>query len=201
MNPDPELFSAVLSIVAAVGLSAACGFRVFVPLLMVSMASRAELIALSDGFAWIGSTPAVLCFGAATLLEVVGYYVPVVDNFLDAVATPAAVIAGVLVSAAVIVDVDPWLKWTLAVIAGGGAAAAVQVPTVLARGASTASTAGVGNSLVSTTELVASSGFSVASVMAFSLPFLVPFVALALVWFVYRRLKRRGEPGQALVVG
>ena len=201
MTHEPELFTAVLSIVAAIGLAAACGFRVFVPLLMVSLASKSELLSLSDGFAWIGSTPAVICFGAATLLEVAGYYVPVVDNFLDAVATPAAVIAGVLVSAAVIADVDPWLKWTLAVIAGGGAAAAVQLPTVLTRGASTATTAGVGNPVVSTTELAAASGFSAASVMAFTWPLLLPFVALALVWFFYRRLKRRGEPSEALVVG
>jgi len=200
MDHDPEFFTAALSIVAAVGLAAACGFRIFVPLLVVSLATRSGLMSVSDGFAWIGSTPAVLCFGTATLLEVLGYYVPVIDNFLDAVASPAAVIAGMVVSAAVIADVDPWLKWTLVVIAGGGAAAAVQVPTVVARGASTATTAGAGNALVSTTELAASTGFSAASVLAFSLPVVVPFLVLALVWFAYRRLRGR-QARAAVAVG
>ena len=200
MTPEPEFFTAALSVVAAVGLAAACGFRIFVPLLVVSIATRAGLLSLSESFAWVGSTPALICFGVATVVEVLGYYVPVIDNALDSVATPAAVIAGVLVSAAVITDVDPWLRWTLAVIAGGGAAAAVQVPTVVARGASTATTAGVGNSLVSTTELAASSGFSAASVLAFTLPVVVPFIALAVVWFMYRRMRQREAAANALVI-
>ena len=200
MNTEPEIFTAVLSVVAAIGLAAACGFRIFVPLLVVSIATKAGLLTLSDGFSWLGTTPALICFGVATGVEVLGYYVPVIDNALDAVATPAAVIAGMLVSAAVITDLDPWLKWTLAVIAGGGAAAAVQIPTVVARGASTVGTAGLGNPVVSTTELAASSAFSGASILAFSLPIVVPFLALALVWFLYKRLSRRNAVEEALVV-
>ena len=123
-----ETTTTLLSILAALGLAAACGFRVFVPLFVVSLASRAGALDLSSGFAWIGSTPAVVCFGTATLLEVLAYYVPVIDNLLDSVATPAAVVAGVVVAAAVMTDIDPWLKWTLATVAGGGLAAAVQFP-------------------------------------------------------------------------
>ena len=112
---------------------------------------------------------------------------PVVDNFLDTISTPAAVIAGVVVAAAVIVDIDPWLKWTLAVVAGGGAAAAVKLPLALTRGASTTTTAGVANSVVSTGELVAASGVSAAAVIA---PIVIPFLVLLVVWVFYRRIRR-----------
>jgi hypothetical protein len=183
-----EAPTALLSILAALGLAAACGFRVFVPLFVVSLASRAGALDLSAGFAWIGSTPALVCFGTATLLELVAYYVPVVDNLLDGVATPAAVVAGVVVAAAVMTDIDPWLKWTLATVAGGGLAAAVQLPTVALRGVSTGTTAGLGNSLVASGEAVAAGMFSG---LAIFLPLLLPLLALAVVVLAWRRLRRR----------
>jgi len=191
MNPDSTFLTAALSVVAGIGLAAACGFRVFVPLFVVAAATKAGLVSVSEGFAWIGSTPAVVCFALASGLEILAYYVPWVDHALDAIATPAAVVAGVVVSAAVIVEVEPWLKWTLAAIAGGGAAAAVQIPSVITRGVSTATTGGLGNHLVATTEAAAAAGFSLTSVLAFSLPFVVPVVVLALVWIAYRRIRAR----------
>src|SRR3954463_3288084 len=116
----------ILSILIGLGLAAACGFRVFVPLLIMSLASRAGVghLALGPGFAWIGSTPALLSFAVATVLEIAGYYIPWIDNLLDTVATPAAVVAGIVVTAsAMTTDVSPFLKWTLAVVAGGGTTA------------------------------------------------------------------------------
>ena len=76
-----------LSILIGLGLSAACGFRVFIPLLVMSLASRSDVghLTLGDGFAWIGSDAALIAFGAATVLEIAGYYIPWVDNLLDAV--------------------------------------------------------------------------------------------------------------------
>lgn len=190
MEPEPIL-ATTLSVVAALGLAAACGFRVFVPMLVLSVAARAGMLNLADGFAWLGTTPALICFAVATGVEVAAYYFPVVDNFLDMISAPAAVVAGVVVAAAVIVDIDPWLKWTLAVVAGGGAAAAVKLPMVLTRGTSTAGTGGVGNPVVSTAELVAASGVSTAAVVV---PIALPFLVLGVVWFFYRRI-RRGETG------
>ena len=119
----------VLSILIGLGLAAACGFRVFVPLLIMSLASRAGVghLALSPSFAWIGSTPALLAFAVATVLEIAGYYIPWVDNLLDTVATPTAIVAGIVVTAsAMTTDVSPFLKWTLAVVAGGGTTAVFQ---------------------------------------------------------------------------
>src|ERR1041385_1224119 len=111
-----------LSFLIGVGLSAACGFRVFVPLLVVSIASATGQLHLASGFDWMGSTGALIAFATATALEIAGYYVPWVDNILDTVASPAAVIAGTVLTASLVGDISPFLKWTLAVIAGGGVA-------------------------------------------------------------------------------
>jgi hypothetical protein len=120
----------VLSVLVGVGLSAACGFRVFVPLLVISIASKTAHLSLAPGFDWMGSWPALVAFSLATALEITAYYVPWLDNLMDSIATPAAIVAGVIATAACIGDMSPFLKWTLAVIAGGGAAGAVQTVTV-----------------------------------------------------------------------
>ena len=128
----------MLSICIGVGLSAACGFRVFVPLLMMSIASLSGHLTLAQSFQWIGSYPALIAFSVATALEVAAYYVPWLDHILDVLATPMAIIAGIVVTASVVTGMSPFLKWTLAVIAGGGVAGLVQGTTVAARTASTA---------------------------------------------------------------
>ena len=96
------------------------------------MAAQTGHLTLAGGFDWIGSKPALVVFAAATLLEVLAYYVPWIDNLLDVVAGPAAVVAGIVITASVVTDVDPLLRWSLAVIAGGGAAAATQGATTMA---------------------------------------------------------------------
>src|SRR5262245_27801838 len=124
------------SICLGIGLSAACGFRVFVPLLVMSIASLSGHLTLASGFDWIGTYPALITFSVATALEIAAYYVPWFDNLLDSIATPAAIIAGTLITAAMVGHLSPLWKWTLAIIAGGGAAGLVQGTTVFARGMS-----------------------------------------------------------------
>ena len=133
-----------LSICLGVGLSAACGFRVFVPLLGVSVAALAGHLGLAEGFEWIGTWPALACFLTATVLEVAAYYMPWIDNLLDSVATPAAVVAGTMITAAVVTDMSPLMKWSLALIAGGGTAGVIQATTVALRGTSSVTTGGTG---------------------------------------------------------
>lgn len=157
----------LVSIALGLGLSAACGFRVFVPLLLISAAARYDYLALSPGFAWMESTAALVAFGTATVLEVAAYYVPWLDNFLDAAATPAAVLAGVLASAAVFVEMPPLVRWSLALIGGGTAAGLIQGATVLLRLKSLALSGGLTNPLVSTAELA---GSTITSVLAILLP-------------------------------
>ena len=82
------------------GLSAACGFRVFVPLLVMSLFAKNGHLNLSPGFSWIGTYPALIAFGTATGVEIAAYLIPGLDHLLDIITTPAAVIAGTLVTAA-----------------------------------------------------------------------------------------------------
>src|SRR4030043_1259724 len=167
----------LLGIAIGIGLSAACGFRVFVPLLVMNLTSLSGLLHLSSGFAWIGSYYATVTFGTATVVEVLGYYIPWFDHVLDIVATPAAIIAGTITPASLVTDMSPFLKWTLALIAGGGIAGLVQGTTVAFRAKSSVSTAGMGNPLVSTLELVG-------SIITSLLAILVPILCLALIGFL-----------------
>ena len=181
-------FETLLSICLGLGLSAACGFRVFVPLLVVNLAARAGWLDLAGELAWMGETPALVTFAVATALEVGAYYVPWLDNLLDSVATPAAVVAGAVVTASVVTGIDPALKWMLAVIAGGGVAGAVQTATVGGRALSSVTTAGFGNPLVATGELLSSLSLSVISVV---LPILAAVLVIGLLIVLWRR-RRRG---------
>ncbi len=178
----------ILSLCLGIGLAAACGFRIFVPFLALNLASRADLVDLTGSFAWMGSTPALVAFAVATVLEIGAYYIPWVDNLLDTVASPLAVVAGVVVTASTVTGMDPLLKWTLAAIAGGGAAGIVQAVTGATRGASSLTTGGAANFVVSTGEAVGSVAMSTLSVF---LPLLAVglFVIVAIVGlrFVFTR--------------
>ena len=174
----------ILSVCLGIGLSAACGFRVFIPLLVMSIASLSGHLALSDGFQWIGTYPALMVFATASVLEIAAYYIPLVDNLMDSIAGPAAVAAGILVAASSFIHMDPLLKWTLAIIAGGGTAAIFHGSTALVRGASTGLTGGIGNHAVATAELGMASGLSI---LAITLPLLSMVVIFVLPFFIIRK--------------
>lgn len=179
----------LLSVGLGVGLAAACGFRVFLPVLVMGVAGRAGVLDLVDGFDWMASTPALLAMGVAAVCEIGAYYVPWLDNVLDVAATPAAVIAGIVVAAANMETASPLLGWTLAAVAGGTAAGAVQTGTTLLRGASSVMTGGIGNPVVSTGEAGAAAGLSL---LAITMPVLALVAVLLLIAVVSaRRLRRR----------
>lgn len=179
----------ILGIAIGIGLAAACGFRIFVPPLVLSIAALSGHLYLAPGFQWMGTWPAFTAFAVATALEIVGYYIPWVDNVLDTAATPIAVVAGILVSASTMTDVSPFLKWTLAVIAGGGAAGLVQILTVKTRALSSLFTGGLANWAVSTVETVSSTFLSVLVVLIplLALILLIAFLATALLWTARKR--------------
>lgn len=176
------------SLALGIGLSAACGFRVFVPLFIMSIAGLSGYLTLDGGFAWIATYPALASFGVATLVEVLGYYIPWVDNLLDTIATPAAVVAGIVASASVLGEATPLVQWMLAVIAGGGTAGLVQTGTVAARGTSSATTGGLGNVVVATLENVTS---ALTAVLALVMPVLTVLALVVLGVFIGRRIRRR----------
>lgn len=171
----------LLAVAVGIGLSAACGFRVFVPLLVMNLAALTGHLHLSPGFEWIGSYYATITFGTATIVEVFAYYVPWLDHILDLIASPAAIIAGIITTASMVMDLSPFLKWTLAIIAGGGAAAIVQGLTVTLRTKSSALTAGTGNVLVSSIELA---GSMITSLLAIIVPILCLILLALLCIFV-----------------
>ena len=191
------MLESVLAICLGIGLAAACGFRIFVPMLVISLAAKADWVTLAEDFAWIDSWPAVITFTVATVLEIGAYYVPWLDNLLDTAATPAATIAGVLVSAAFIADMHPLLAWSVAIIAGGGVAGSIKTGLVGIRVGSTATTAGAANPVLTTFEWIASLAMSLLSIL---LPILAALLALVmaalLLGFAYRlfdRLRRGGK--------
>lgn len=184
--PDLDL-NIVLSVALGVGLAAATGFRVLLPLLLLSLWAQSGTLPVSDGFAWLGSTPALVMLAVAAVIEIAAYYIPGVDNLLDSLATPGAIVAGILASAAVMPDLPPMLRWALAIIAGGSAAGLTQGASVFLRAHSTAFTAGLGNSVLSTIEWVGALILSLAALLA---PFLAILLLVLLALFTLRLVKR-----------
>lgn len=184
----------MLGICIGIGLSAASGFRLFVPFLVLGLAQRMEIVSLGDSFQWMGSTTALIAFSAALLLEVAAYYIPWLDNLLDTIATPAAVAAGTLITFSLAPGFSPFVKWSLALIAGGGVAGTVQTGSVAARGTSAATTGGVGNPVISTVELAGSVALSLLSL---AIPVVAVVLVLILCFFLLRaslRFFRRRRP-------
>ena len=176
-----------LATAIGIGLGAACGFRVFVPLLIMNLASLSGQLHLSPGFAWMGRSYATIAFGTAAIVEVLGYYIPWLDHVLDIVATPAAIIAGTVASASMATDISPFLKWTLALIAGGGIAGLVQGTTVALRATSLLATAGIGNPLIATSELA---GSIITALLAIFVPILCLACVVLLCILVIRKAGR-----------
>lgn len=173
-------FEILLTILMGIGLSAASGFRIFIPLLVVSIASFTGNLDLADSFSWIGTLPALITFSIATVFEIAGYYIPWVDNILDTITSPMAVVAGAVLMASVVTDISPLFKWTLAIIAGGGIAGTIQALTGVTRVTSSLTTGGLGNPAVSTVE----SGSSITlSAIAIFIPLIAGIIVIALlVW-------------------
>ena len=187
-----------MSILIGIALSATCGFRVFVPLLAVNIGTRAKdadgqpLIELAAGFDWLSSDIAMMIFLVAAIFEIGGYYIPWIDNLLDSVASPAAIVAGTLITASFITGMDPWLQWLLALIAGGGVAGAVQATTVVTRASSAVTTGGLGNPIVSSVET--SGAFLGSALSILAAPFAIGVFVLLLgsgLWIWLRRRNRK----------
>ena len=176
-----------LSIALGVGLAAAVGLRVFLPMLVLGVAAFTGHLTLSSGFAWLGTPAAIVMLGVAAILEILAYYIPGVDNLLDAIAAPAALIAGTVVAAAVMTDLPPLLKWTTAVIAGGGAAGLTQGLTSLLRAKSTLMTGGLGNPVLATGEW---GGALLVSLLALAFPVIAVALVAVFCWFAIRLVRR-----------
>ena len=173
-----ETFNIIISIFLGIGLAAAVGFRVFLPLLVLSLAGFYGVIPLNESWQWVGSLAAVITMGVATLIEIFGYYIPWLDNLLDSIALPLATFAGTMVMVATVTDLNPIVTWTLAIIAGGGTAAAIKGNTSAVRLTSSTTTGGLANPVLTTVETGTSVVMAVASII-------VPIIAFVLVLFLF----------------
>ncbi len=186
MNPDT-----IFSILIGIGLAASVGFRIFVPLFALSIAAHYNYIPLNENWEWVGSSTAIVALGIATLVEIAAYLIPWLDNLLDSITIPLAAIAGTAVMVSTVADLDPVITWALAIIAGGGTATAIKTSTSTARLASTASTAGFANPVVSTVETGTSIFMSVISIVFPIIAILLVFIIFWILFKVFKLFRRK----------
>ena len=171
-------FPYILSAFIGIGLAAATGFRVFLPMFAVSLASYLGWIPMNESFQWLSGLPTLITTGIATIVEILAYYIPYVDHLLDTASVPLATIAGSVMFASQFADIGTFPQWALALIAGGGTAAAISSGFAGTRAASTATTGGLGNSVVATTE---TAGAGIMSFLALVAPVIAFIAAVALI--------------------
>ena len=184
----------IFSVFLGIGLAAAVGFRVFIPLLVLSLAGFYDYIPLNESWAWAGSLTAVITLGVATLVEVFGYYIPWFDNVLDTIAIPLAAIAGTAVMMATVSELSPVVTWALAIIAGGGTATVIKGNTSAIRLTSSATTGGIGNPIVATVETGTSKVMSLLSVFIAPLAFLFVLFIFFGIYKFYKKLRKKDSP-------
>lgn len=182
MNPET-----IFSILIGIGLAASVGFRVFVPLFALSIAAHYNVIPLNESWSWVGSNTAIITLGIATVVEIGAYFIPWIDNLLDTIAIPLATIAGTAVMVSTVAGLDPVMTWALAIIAGGGTAAAIQTSSAATRLTSTATTAGIANPVLATVETGTS---IVMSILSIFVPIIAIIFVVFLLWMVFKMYKK-----------
>ncbi len=184
-----------ISLLLGISLSAACGFRVFIPFLIVSGAALENWISLPSDLSWLDTNQAVILFAVASLVEVVAYYFPFIDNLLDTIALPLATAAGAWVTQSSLPQMNPLAQWTIAIIAGGGTAGLMKAFNSLFRLGSTGATGGLGNPLFATIELISAIFLSLLSLFVPVISGLIVLILLGWVTFkVWQWFKKRQQP-------
>lgn len=176
-----------LGILLGIGLSASTGFRVFIPLLVTNIGSLLGYVKLAPGFEWMGGWVAFAAFTAASIIEIGAYYIPWLDNALDTISGPLAMIAGTILTASFLTEASPLVQWTLSIIVGGGTAGIVKVGASAARLTSTTTTGGTANAVVSTSENILS---LVISILSFIIPFITAFVVVLIIFYLIRKFSQ-----------
>lgn len=187
--------STIFSLFLGIGLAAAAGFRIFLPLFVLSLAVKlgGSFINLDESWLWVGSTPALITLGVAMVVEIGAYYIPIIDNMLDTIAVPLAGVAGTIAVGITMPEMNEVATWALAIIAGGGTAAAISGTTAAARAVSTTTTAGAGNFLVNTGETLSSTVLSITAIVLAPLAFIIAVVILYCCYHAFKKIKRKGD--------
>lgn len=177
----------IISICLGIGLAASVGFRVFLPLFALSLASYFNVWNLNESWQWIGGLTALITLGVATLVEIFAYYIPYVDNALDTISVPLAAFAGTVVMLSTVVDLSPVITWALAIIAGAGTASAISTSSSGTRLASTASTGGLANPIFSTLETGTAVTMSIVSIF---FPILAIVLVVIMLFIIFKLFKK-----------
>jgi hypothetical protein len=186
----------ILAVITGIGLSAASGFRIFLPFLALNLASLWGYVGLAPGFEWISGYYATIALASATALEITAYYVPWLDNVMDAIASPVSIIAGAILTASMVTDIPPSLKWMISIIAGGGIAGLLQGATVALRLKSSLVTGGIGNAVIATIECAAAMILSFLAVIVPIIGFIIAVtIAVYLLCMAGYHFIRKMKPG------
>lgn len=176
-------------------LGVAAGFRVVVPFFILSGAALWGHLTLTDAMAWLDSRAVFISLAIALTVEVLAYSIPWLDNLVDVLALPLATIAGTLLMALTTDQLDPFARWSLAIVAGGGAAATVKGLSGFTRLISTATTGGLTNFLVAIAELLGAVTLSLLALVA-PLLALIGVVVLILVLIGLGTKRLRGHKSE-----
>lgn len=186
MLENLNLPEVLLASVVGISLAAAVGFRIFAPMLLVGIAAKSGHIHLAGGFEWLGSDLAIIMLGIAALVEIIAYLFPYFDHLLDTISGPVAIGAGTLLMASTLIELEPWLRWAVALVAGGGIAGLTHFGTSLGRAGSTATTGGLANPIYATVETGLATLITVLAIA-------IPLAALALIAILARRVFLTGK--------
>lgn len=177
----------LISLFVGVGLAAATGFRVFLPIFLISLGSYLGWFPLAESFSWMSGLPVVIGTGVAMVLEIAAYYLPFIDNLLDSITVPLATVAGTVLVAGQFTEINSFVQWALALIAGGGTAATISSAMAGTRALSASTTAGIANPIVSTVETIFS---TIMSFIAIFLPVLAILLVAILLFVTFKFSKK-----------
>jgi hypothetical protein len=182
--------TAIGSVLAAFGLSGAAGLNPWLPLFVSALLHRLDVVELGAPFDDLSSTGWLVALGTLMSLDFVGDKVPVVDHALHAIGTVIAPASGaVLFIGETGLETD--IPSLAALALGAVTAGSIHLARASARPASTATTGGLGNPVLSFVEDV---GSAVLTAIAFVLPLLAVLLLIALAATIVRGIRRVRRP-------
>ena len=192
-----ELVTGVGGIAAAFGLSTSAGLNAYIPLLVVAVLGRVStmtgwnLIHLRDPWDTLTNWWIIGLLAVLLVIEMTVDKIPAADTVNDVVHTVIRPAAGAILFAAnanAITDIHPVLALSCGLVLAGG----VHAAKATARPVVTATTAGIGNPVVSMLEDVVATIVSILSVLIPILMAAILIVALTtLAWLWWRRRSQR----------
>jgi hypothetical protein len=186
------VIDAITGLATGLGLSSSAGLNAYLPLLIVSLVARfTDWIMLNEPWSALTNGWIIALLAVLLAVEVVADKIPAVDHVNDVIQTFVRPLAGAILFAAssnVVADIHPVLAMACGLVVAGG----VHVVKATARPVVTATTAGVGNPIVSTIEDVTSALVALLSILIPTLIALLLLLLLVVVvgWYWRRRRAR-----------